>query len=157
MVKRVLPADVRPDVEDMGVGQGGKAWAQSSLAELLQVGNFYAVRAKKPNEWNADFYISQCEQTLHLVKEDFEDAYKEKFKTGDKAVNGRFFEPRPSNCSMRYVFDDANPFGYNHGHHVVHIHFGLTPCAPGIKRSGVAKFYSLDADTEAAIYESFRH
>jgi hypothetical protein len=111
MVKGVLPADVRPDVEDMGVGQGGKAWAQSSLAELLQEGNFYAVQAKKPNEWNADFYISQCEQTLHIVKEDFEDAYKEKFKPGDKAVKGRFFEPRPSNCSMRYVFDDANPFG----------------------------------------------
>lgn len=73
MVKGVLPADVRPDVEDMGVGQGRKAWAQSSLAELLQVGDFYVVQAKKPNEWNVDFYISQCEQTLHIVKEDFED------------------------------------------------------------------------------------
>jgi hypothetical protein len=155
MVKGVMPGDVRLDLQAMGVGQGGEAWEEGSVAELLQVGDFYAVEAAQPNKWNADFYISQCEKPLHTVERDFVDGYDVAFQKGDLVVKGTWFQPLPGR-EGRFVCNDLAPSGYNLEKSVVHIRFGLTPCEVAKGGKGGARVYSLDSDTQAAIYESFR-
>ncbi|CAM6083796.1 unnamed protein product [Calypogeia fissa] len=156
MVKGVLPADVRPDVDCMGVGEGVNAWEEGTLADLLQVGDFFAVEASKPNQWNADFYISQCEQPPYTVTKDFVDGYDQAWHKGDFVVKGRWFHPMPGHEGS-YVFIDRAPFSYTLADQIVHIRFGLTPCEVTKGRSGGARVYSLDAETQAAIYDSFDH
>ncbi|CAM6102026.1 unnamed protein product [Calypogeia fissa] len=88
MIKGVLPADVRQEVIEMGVGEGGNDCEDGSLGSLVQVGEFYAVEAALPNKWNATFYIMQCEEAVHEVKKDFVDGYDQAFRKGDKVVKG---------------------------------------------------------------------
>ncbi|CAM6081914.1 unnamed protein product [Calypogeia fissa] len=152
MIQGVLPGDVKQEVLDLGVGEGGKD-REGSLGELVQVGDFYAVEAALPNKWNASFYIMQCEVPVHSVNESFIDGYDQAFKKGDEVVKGRWFQPQPGR-ELKYVYNNKSPFGYDDPKSIVHIRFGLTPCEAGKGGKGGARVYLLDGDTFAAISES---
>lgn len=149
-VRGVLPSDVRPEVEEIGMGQGLLEWEDGSLAELIQLGEFFAIKAEEGNKWDVEFYILQCEQPLHVVKKSFEDLYGERFEEGDQALRGLWYQPVPGR-ETKYVLNDNVAKSYAHVASVVHIRFALTPCEVGKGRSAAARMYTLDADTLAAI------
>ncbi|CAM6102900.1 unnamed protein product [Calypogeia fissa] len=154
MIKGVLPADVRRGVLDMGVGEGRNSREEGLLGELVQVGEFYAVKAEQPNKWNTSFYIMQCEESVHEVKKDFVDGYNQAFRKGDKVVKGRWFQPQPRRVQLKFVFHDKAPFGYNSPDSMVWIRFGITPCEVGKGGNGGHRVYTLDVDTLAAITDA---
>jgi hypothetical protein len=154
MVQGVLRDDMRDDIESMGVGEGADTEDNGLLAELLQLGDFYAIQASKPNQWKADFYIMQCEEKVHIVQKDFLDGYNVPFRKGDKVVKGKWFQPVPGRES-RFVATDDAPSGYNLANSVVRIRFGLLPCEIPQGRKGGAQMYSLDTQIQAALYKSF--
>ncbi|CAM6127423.1 unnamed protein product [Calypogeia fissa] len=139
------------EVQDMGVGEGGNNREEGSLGELVQVGEFYAVKAEQPNKWNTSFYIMQCEESVHEVKKDFVDGCDQAFRKGDEVVKGRWFQPQPGRVQLKFVFHDKAPFGYNSPDSIVWIRFGLTPCEVG---NGGHRVYTLDVDTLAAITDA---
>lgn len=154
MVKGVLQADVRADVENMGQGEG--LLDNMSLPECVQLGDFYACRACQPNQDHIDFYIYQCEEVLHTFTKSFTDGYEVQFKAGDMALMGRWFQPYPGS-ENKFVFNFASPFSYCHPGEVIHIRFGLTPCeVPKGGKGRGARFYKVDYDTLEAIYESLQ-
>ena len=57
MVQGVVRDDVIDEIESVGVGEGAEVEDDGLLADLLEVGDFYAIQALKPNQWKADFYI----------------------------------------------------------------------------------------------------
>lgn len=152
MVKGILPVDVRPDIENIGVGEGGSEGEDELLAELIQLGDFYAVQAEQPNNWNVDFYVLQCEEVLHTVANSFTDGYEVEFEKGDLALKGRWFQPIPG-WETKFVYNDTAPSSYTHAKCVVHIRFALTPCA-GRGQKGGSRMYYLDPNTVAAIAAS---
>jgi hypothetical protein len=153
MIKGVLPADVQSDVENMGVGEGGSQWEDGSLAELVKLGDFYAVEAEHPNDWSADFYVLQCEEVLHKVEDRFTDGYNVEFAKGDLVLKGRWFQPVPR-LQGRYVCNDIAPPSFTHAESIIHIRFAMMPCAVETNRNGGARLYNLEADTIAAITAS---
>ncbi|CAM6129201.1 unnamed protein product [Calypogeia fissa] len=153
MIKGVLPADVRHEVIEMGVGEGGNDCEDGSLGSLVQVGEFYAMKAALPNKWNATFYIMQCEEAVHEVKKDFVDGYDQAFRKEDEVVKGRWFQPQPGR-ELKFVFNDKSLFGYNHPTSIVWSQFGLTPCEVGKGGKTGPRVYTLDVDTLAAITDA---
>jgi hypothetical protein len=91
MVQGVVRDDVIDEIESMGVGEGAEVEDDGLLADLLKVGDFYAIQALKPYQWKADFYIMQCEKKVHVVQKDFLDGYDVSFREGDKVVQGKWF------------------------------------------------------------------
>ncbi|CAM6126797.1 unnamed protein product [Calypogeia fissa] len=150
-VRGILPSDVRPDLDEMGVGEGLTGFEEGSreLAALIQVGDYFAIKADVGNQWNVDFYIVQCEQPVHTVKESFSDCYNEIFVAGDKPLRTVWYQPVPGR-DFKYVLSDIDR-SYVHAHSVVHIRFGLIPCEA---RKGSARIYTLHPDTLQAITDS---
>jgi hypothetical protein len=147
IVQGILRDDVRDDIESMRVGQEADIDAEDDglLAELLEVGDFYAIQASKPNQWKANFYIMQCEKKVHIVQKDFLDGYDVSFRKGDKVVQGKWFQPVPGRESRFVATDDAPP-GYNLATSVVRIRYGLLPYEVPQGRKGGARMYSLDTE-----------
>lgn len=151
MVKGISPSDVRDELDSMGVGEGGSEWEDGSLAQLLALGDFYAVEAEVPNQWDVEFYICQCEEVVHSVGEAFEDGYGVKFAKNDMAVKGRWFQPVPGR-TWKYVYNETAPASYSHANSIVHIRFPVSPCESNGR--GGARTYTIDSETVIGITSS---
>ncbi|KAL3676317.1 hypothetical protein R1sor_026265 [Riccia sorocarpa] len=76
-VHPLKPSDVQAAYAEelgLGLGQAGD-WREGSIADLVEVGNFFAVEAETPNEYNVDFWIMQCKKPLYQLEEDHTDDY----------------------------------------------------------------------------------
>jgi hypothetical protein len=153
MIKGVLLADVQPDMESMQVGEGGSQWEDGTLAELVKLGDFFAVEVEHPNDWSADFYVLQCKEALHAVQDRFTDGYNVEFAQGDLVLKGRWFQPVPQ-LQGRFVCNDIAPPSFAHAKSIIHIRFAMMPCAVETNQNVGTRMYSLDSDTIAAITAS---
>jgi hypothetical protein len=149
-VRGVLPDDVIPDVVEMGNGKGLSVWKDGTLAELIQVGDYFAVKAKSGNNWGVGFYILQCEEPVHIVNKAFTDEYGEVFVAGDRVLKAIWYQP-VQNQDFKYVLDDSVSKSYVHAETIVHIRFGMIPCEAG---KGAARRYSLQPDAWGAIADA---
>jgi hypothetical protein len=59
-------------------------------ANCLKIGDNLA--AKEGNEEDVDFYVVLCTQPIHVVKEDFTDAWSTKFIIGDVVVARTYYQ-----------------------------------------------------------------
>lgn len=152
MVKGVKPSDVKAEVESIGVGE--REVEDGLLAECVQLGEWYACIAHLENTEKVDFYIYQCVQVLHIVKEDFVDEYKVSFKKGERVLKGQWFQPFPGS-EVKYVLNDNAAFSYQRPEEVIHIRFALTPVeVQNGSRGRGARMYTLDYDTLEEIFQS---
>ncbi|KAL3683849.1 hypothetical protein R1sor_001871 [Riccia sorocarpa] len=89
----IKPQDVIAFAEEIGSGVGqGVDWSEGSIAELIEVGDFFAVEAEVPNEFNADFWIIQCTKPMYQLEKDHTDDYGCTFYLGDFALKGKWYQ-----------------------------------------------------------------
>ena len=138
------------------MGEGLTTFEDGSLADFVQLGDFFAVKAESRNQWDADFYILQCEEPLHIVSKSFTDSFGETFAVGDSALRGLWYQQVPGK-DLKFVLGDNVDNSYYHAASIVHIRFGMTPCEVGKGRSGGARMYLLHEDTLSAIMESLEY
>ncbi|KAL3684494.1 hypothetical protein R1sor_002516 [Riccia sorocarpa] len=86
----IKPQDVIAYADEIGSGVSqGVDWGEGSVADLIEIGDFFAVEAEVPNEFNADFWILQCTKPMYQLSKDHTDAYKCTFYAGDFALKGK--------------------------------------------------------------------
>ncbi|KAL3693313.1 hypothetical protein R1sor_006964 [Riccia sorocarpa] len=148
----IKPQDVIAYAEEIGSGVSqGVDWGEGSVADLIETGDFFAVEAEVPNEFNADFWILQCTKPMYQLSKDHTDAYGCTFYAGDFALKGKWYQQwgRRSTCYVRY---DSSPLSVVRALDVIHIKFALQPT--GVV--GGSPSFTLKADTLAEITNSLR-
>ncbi|KAL3688230.1 hypothetical protein R1sor_014539 [Riccia sorocarpa] len=148
----IKPQDVIAYAEEIGsdISQGVD-WGEGSVADLIEIGDFFAVEVEVPNEFNADFWILQCTKPMYQLSKDHTDAYGCTFYAGDFALKGKWYQQwgRRSTCYVRY---DSSPLSVVRALDVIHIKFALQPT--GVV--GGSPSFILKADTLAEITNSLR-
>ncbi|KAL3683358.1 hypothetical protein R1sor_001380 [Riccia sorocarpa] len=87
------PADVVDYVEAMGHGEGiENQWDEGTLADLVEVRDFFAVEAEWPNDYDAEFWILQCTKPLHVLPHSVTDAYGETHDAGTSVLKGIWYQ-----------------------------------------------------------------
>ncbi|KAL3688658.1 hypothetical protein R1sor_014967 [Riccia sorocarpa] len=151
-VHPLKPSDVPLYAEQLGPGLGQATdWREGSIADLLEVGDFFAVEAEAPNDFNADFWIMQCKKPLYQLEKDHTDEYGNIVYAGDFALKAIWYQQwgRRSTCFIRYA---ASPESIVKAQDVIHIKFALQPT--GTVSSSPS--FTLNGDTMAEITESLR-
>ncbi|KAL3681663.1 hypothetical protein R1sor_024619 [Riccia sorocarpa] len=151
-IHAIKPQDVIAFAEKIGSGMGqGVDWSDGSIAELIEVGDFFAVEAEVPNEFNADFWIIQCTKPMYQLEKDHTDDYGCTFYSGDFALKGKWYQQwgRRSTCFVKY---DSSPVSVIRALDVIHIKFALQPT--GVV--GGSPSFTLKANTLAEITASLR-
>ncbi|KAL3696603.1 hypothetical protein R1sor_010679 [Riccia sorocarpa] len=144
--------DVSAYAEELGAGLGQATdWGEGSIADLVEVGKFFAVEAEASNEFNADFWIMQCSKPLYQLEEDETDDYGNTVYSGDFALQAIWYQQwgRRGTCFIRY---GASPESIVRAQDVIHIKFALQPTGTV---SGSPSF-TLNADTLAEITLSLK-
>ncbi|KAL3684073.1 hypothetical protein R1sor_002095 [Riccia sorocarpa] len=86
----IKPQDVIAYAEEIGSGVSqGVDWGEGSVADLIEIVDFFAVEAEVPNEFNVDFWILQCTKPMYQLSKDHTDAYGCTFYAGDFALKGK--------------------------------------------------------------------
>ncbi|KAL3681044.1 hypothetical protein R1sor_024000 [Riccia sorocarpa] len=151
-VHPLKPSDVLLYAEQLGPGLGQATdWREGSIADLLEVGDFFAVEAEAPNDFNADFWIMQCKKPLYQLEKDHTDEYGNTVYAGDFALKAIWYQQwgRRSTCFIRYA---ASLESIVKAQDVIHIKFALQPS--GTVSSSPS--FTLNGDTLAEITESLR-
>ncbi|KAL3699983.1 hypothetical protein R1sor_018005 [Riccia sorocarpa] len=141
------PAEIIDYVAAMGHGQGiTDQWDEGSLADLVEVGEFFAVEAEWPNDYNAEFWILQCTKPLHVLPHIITDAYGETHDEGSSVLEGIWYQQfgKSPTCFVRY---DSAPASVVAAQRVIHARFGLNPT--GVLKNNPS--FKLPNDTLEAI------
>ncbi|KAL3694855.1 hypothetical protein R1sor_008506 [Riccia sorocarpa] len=86
------PADVVDYVDAIGHGQGILDQSdEGTIADLVEVGDFFAVEAEWPNDYSAEFWILQCTKPLHVLADMTTDAYGETHEEGSSVSEGMWY------------------------------------------------------------------
>ncbi|KAL3688946.1 hypothetical protein R1sor_015255 [Riccia sorocarpa] len=113
--------DVSAYAEELGADLGQATdWGEGSIADLVEVGEFFAVEAETPNEFNADFWIMQCSKPLYQLEEDETDDYGNIVYSRDFALHAIWYQQcgRRGTCFIRY---GASPESIVRAQDVIHI------------------------------------
>ncbi|KAL3680960.1 hypothetical protein R1sor_023916 [Riccia sorocarpa] len=146
------PADVVDYVEAMGHGEGiENQWDEGTLIDLVEVGDFFAVEAEWPNDYDAEFWILQCIKPLHVLPHSVTDAYGETHDVGPSMLKGIWYQQfgKSPTCFVRY---DSAPESVVAARRVIHVRFALSPT--GVLRNSPS--LKLSNDTLEAILASLQ-
>ncbi|KAL3678963.1 hypothetical protein R1sor_021919 [Riccia sorocarpa] len=145
-------ADVLDYVEAMGQGEGiTDRWDERTLADVVEVGDFFAIEAEWPNDYNAKFWVLQCTKPLHVLGHTITDAYGETHDEGSTVLEGIWYQQfgKSPTCFVRY---DSAPTSVVAGRRVIHVRFALNPT--GVLRNSSS--FKLSSDTLEAILTSLQ-
>ncbi|KAL3676804.1 hypothetical protein R1sor_026752 [Riccia sorocarpa] len=146
------PADVIDYVGAIGHGQGiGDQWEEGTIADVVEVGDFFAVEAEWPNDFSAEFWILQCRKPLHALVDTITDAYGETHEEGSCVLEGIWYQQfgKSPTCFVRY---DSAPLSVVASERVIHVRFALHPT--GVSRNSPS--FKLSSDTLGAILASLQ-
>ncbi|KAL3701692.1 hypothetical protein R1sor_019714 [Riccia sorocarpa] len=146
------PEDVVDYVEAMGHGEGiENQWDEGTLADLVEVGDFFAVEAEWPNDYDAEFWILQCTKPLHVLPHSVTDAYGETHDAGTSVLKGIWYQQfgKSPTCFVRY---DSALESVVAARQVIHVRFALSPT--GVLRNSPS--LKLSNDTLEAILASLQ-
>ncbi|KAL3694695.1 hypothetical protein R1sor_008346 [Riccia sorocarpa] len=141
------PADVVEYVEAMGHGEGiTDQWDEGTLADVLEVGDFFAVEAEWPNDYNAEFWIVQCTKPVHVAGQAITDAYSETHDEGSTLLEGLWYQQfgKSPTCFVRC---DSAPVGVVAARREIHVRFALSRLGVLRNRSS----FKLSSETLEAI------
>ncbi|KAL3675756.1 hypothetical protein R1sor_025704 [Riccia sorocarpa] len=75
--------------ETIGPGQGvTEQWDKDDLADLIEVGDFFAAEAELDNDYDVEFWIIQCTKTMHALENIHTDAYGSTHEKGSYVLEG---------------------------------------------------------------------
>ncbi|KAL3686037.1 hypothetical protein R1sor_004059 [Riccia sorocarpa] len=129
------PADVVDYVDAIGHGQGiGDQWVEGTIADVVEVGDFFAVEAEWPNDYSAEFWILQCTKPLHVLADTITDPYGETHEEGSSVLEGIWYQQfgKSPTCFVRY---DSSPLSVVAARRVIHVRFALL--ATGVSRNSI--------------------
>jgi hypothetical protein len=76
----------------------------AAMADLVQVGNNFAVPATPDNDEGVLFYILQCLEPKRVVKENFECPWGGRFEVGDHVISTTYYQKWGRRELQNYVF-----------------------------------------------------
>ncbi|KAL3697069.1 hypothetical protein R1sor_011145 [Riccia sorocarpa] len=91
--------------ESIGQGQGvTEQWDKDDLADLIEVGDFFATEAELGNDYDAEFWIIQCTKIVHALDNIHTDAYGSTHEKGSYVLEGIWYQQygRSPTCFVRY-------------------------------------------------------
>ncbi|KAL3676711.1 hypothetical protein R1sor_026659 [Riccia sorocarpa] len=139
-------------VEAMGQGEGiTDRWDEGTLADVVEVGDFFAVEAEWPIDYNAEFWVLQCTKPLHVLGHTITDAYGETHDEESTVLEGLWYQQfgKSPTCFVRY---DSAPTSVVAGRRVIHVRFALSPT--GVLRNSPS--FKLSSDTLEAVLASLQ-
>ncbi|KAL3691754.1 hypothetical protein R1sor_005405 [Riccia sorocarpa] len=146
------PADVVDYVDAIGHGQGIPDQSdEGKIADLVEVGDFFAVEAERPNDYSAEFWILQCTKPLHVLADTTTDAYGETHEEESSVLEGMWYQQfgKSPTCFVQYP---SAPVSVVAAGQVIHVRFALQPT--GVLK-GIPSF-KLSKDTLEGILDSLQ-
>ncbi|KAL3702355.1 hypothetical protein R1sor_020377 [Riccia sorocarpa] len=146
------PADVVDYVDAIGHGQDIPDQSdEGTIADLVEVGDFFAVEAEWPNDYSAEFWILQCTKPLHVLADMTTDAYGETHKEGSSVLEGMWYQQfgKSPTCFVQYP---SAPVSVVAAGQVIHVRFALQPT--GVLKGSPS--FKLSKDTLEAILDSLQ-
>lgn len=104
------PEVVREQMEEFGDGTESQFGDEDdSLADLLELGDNFAVPAEPMNKEGVQFYILVCLRKKFLVREAFTCKWGSEFSVGDYAIQRRYYQKWGSSQKSYVFLDKSKP------------------------------------------------
>jgi hypothetical protein len=94
----------------------------TEMADVLLVGDKFAVPTKPNNAEDVQFYVLECHRRKFLVRSAFKCKWGCEFEVGEYAVAGRYFQ-KWDRVDKSYVFLDGSCIAYIPANLVCHVKF----------------------------------
>ncbi|CAM6085314.1 unnamed protein product [Calypogeia fissa] len=136
---------------DSEAGEGLEEWEDEDgdLADLIGMGDYFAVLANEESEVQEPFWVLQYTKGVHICTKTFTDSWDNLLIEGEKILEGIWYQ-QYGRSNTRYVKKDDSPSSFVHASGVFHIGFAFHPAG----KSGQDDAFKMTQDTYEAIIQS---